>query len=148
VSGSSYNSPVRRKCADLKGGLMQKVRRSRPEGTDGASRRPPLVGFARGRRSLVVVALGASCAVLLANAARAEIAPTGTRINLFAGTSQTFPADQPFHVSHGWESLPSSDQSVGIWRFSLTVDGVAVRPTFFEMIIIDDPVLGTLLFRP
>ena len=71
----------------------------------------------------------------------------GSPLNLFGGV-QTFPAGQPFNISHGWLLDANETQALGKYQFSLTVDGVEVRPDFIETIRSEDPVLGTLLFRP
>jgi hypothetical protein len=70
----------------------------------------------------------------------------GTPLNLFAGV-QTFGEGDPFNISHGWLTQPRTTEALGKYRFSLTVDGVEVKPDFIETTRFDDPVLGTLLFR-
>jgi len=70
----------------------------------------------------------------------------GTPLNLFRGV-QTFGSGLPFNISHGWLTLPRATEALGKWRFSLTVDGVEVKPDFIETTRSDDPLLGTLLFR-
>jgi hypothetical protein len=106
--------------------------------------------LSRGRPTLFTCALLiAACAVVFVPRASANTDKTvGPRISVFGDATQTFPAGQPFHFSHGWQSQPSGDHAIGNWRFSLTVDGVEVKPDFIETIRSDDPVLGTLLFRP
>ena len=71
----------------------------------------------------------------------------GARIGIFGGTTQSFPAGQPFHFSHGFTTKPSTDGSLGLWRFTLTLDGVEVKPSFIDIGQIDDPVFGHLLHR-
>jgi hypothetical protein len=71
----------------------------------------------------------------------------GTRISLFGGATQTFPAGQPFNFSHGFFTSPTLDGSLGLWRFSLTLDGAEVKPSFIDMIEADDPVFGTVIHR-
>jgi hypothetical protein len=98
-------------------------------------------------RTLCLALLLVACSVAFVPSA-ASADPNklvGAPLGLFA---QTFPAGQPFHISHGWLLLPSGGEALGKFRFSLTVDGVEVRPDFIETIPFDDPVLGTLLFRP
>src|SRR6476659_7677933 len=71
----------------------------------------------------------------------------GARIGIFGGATQSFPAGQPFHFSHGFTTKPSTDGSLGLWRFTLTLDGVEVKPSFIDIRQMDDPVFGHLLFR-
>ena len=71
----------------------------------------------------------------------------GARIGIFGGAAQSFPAGQPFHFNHGFTTKPSTDGSLGLWRFTLTLDGVEVKPSFIDIRQIDDPVFGHLLFR-
>jgi len=51
-------------------------------------------------------------------------------------------------MSHGWLLDANTTQALGEYGFSLTVDGVEVKPDFIETLRSVDPVLGTLLFRP
>lgn len=71
--------------------------------------------------ALVVLAL----AVVPAAAAGGK-ERVGSRINLFDGAFQVFPAGQPFHVAHGWSLQPdvTDYDALGKWGFSLNVDGV------------------------
>ena len=87
-------------------------------------------------------------ACVMVSAANAGPAPTGTRISIFGG-SQTFPANQPFYFRHFWEVEPGADDTgpVGLWTFSLSVDGVP-QHGFVDTQVIFDPVDGTLLLRP
>ena len=74
----------------------------------------------------------------------------GTRINLFAGGFQVFPAGQPFHIAHGWildQSNPETAQALGRWDFTLAVDGVEGRESFVEKVHQQDPVFGLLQAR-
>jgi hypothetical protein len=71
----------------------------------------------------------------------------GARIGVFGGATQTFPAGQPFHFSHGWQVKPDTDGPLGLWAFSLTLDGVQMSPDFIEERQIDDPVFGHLIHR-
>ena len=67
---------------------------------------------------------------------------------LFSSVS-TFPAGEPFHIARGWELGPGElVHSIGLWQYRLTIDGVAVQPNFNETIVSQDPVDGTILFRP
>ena len=97
-------------------------------------------------RRLLPVTIGVLLAAcVMVSAANASPAPTGTRISIFGG-SQTFPANQPFYFSHFWVVEPSVSGPVGLWTFSLSVDGVP-QHGFVATQVISDPV-GTLLFRP
>jgi len=88
------------------------------------------------------------CAALLAAAANATPAPTGARISIFGGTSQTYPAGQPFYFRHGWLNAPSFDGGIGLWSFSLSVDGVEQHGFLQTIVTQDFPGIGTVLFRP
>jgi hypothetical protein len=71
---------------------------------------------------------------------------TGTRINLFAGGFQVFPAGEPFHISHGWVRVLGDDQGEtpanGRYGFSLAVDGQDSPADYVERAPREDPVLG------
>jgi hypothetical protein len=71
----------------------------------------------------------------------------GARIGIFGGATQSFPAGQPFHFSHGWLVKPDTDGPLGLWSVSLTLDGVQLHPDFIEERQIDDPVFGHLIHR-
>jgi hypothetical protein len=92
---------------------------------------------------LALAALAAAPGVLAASHER-----TGAQIQVTGGAFQTFPAGQPFFVAHGWFYEPRVMPAVGKFRFSLTVDGVEVRPSFIDMNPLDDPVHGRHGFRP
>ena len=38
----------------------------------------------------------------------------GEQIHLFIDTPETFPADTPFHIMHGWVLYPSEDGPIGL----------------------------------
>ncbi len=100
------------------------------------------------RTATCLCALIVLCSVVLVPGASAGTDKTvGTSLNLFGGV-QTFPAGQPFYMSHGWLLDANTTQALGEYGFSLTVDGVEVKPDFIETLRSVDPVLGTLLFRP
>ena len=67
-----------------------------------------------------------ACMLLVGMAAPAMAAqePVGERFNLFAGEPDTYPADEPFFVIHGWGVIPSVDNPPGHFNFTLDVDGV------------------------
>ncbi len=89
-----------------------------------------------------------SAVQLMATSAQ-PVTPTevGARISVFGGATQTFPAGQPFHFSHGWQVKPDTDGALGAWRFLLTLDGVELNPDFIDLRQIDDPVNGHLIHR-
>jgi hypothetical protein len=88
------------------------------------------------RRSLVGVVALAALLVFTLPAAAVPRARTGERINVLLGTPTTFPANQPFHVAHGWILLPrdneNSPQTIGEYAFRLEVDGQTVEPDFVD----------------
>jgi hypothetical protein len=85
------------------------------------------------RWHLALLALVATAVVALpAGAGQKE--RIGERINLVAGTPATFPANQPFHIAHGWLQIPdrSDYNAVGKTDFTLEVDGPLVDADFIE----------------
>jgi hypothetical protein len=77
---------------------------------------------------MILVVFAAALLIVLPVQAHGHT-PTGPRINLNWGPT-TFPAGEPFHITHGWYMMPSEDAPVGLWNFELEVDGVPMKPTF------------------
>ena len=77
------------------------------------------------RRRLVSVltVLLLSVALVAAVPAVAAEAPVGDQINVFTGHPDTFPADTPFHIVHGWFFAPDETTAVGAFGFRLDVAG-------------------------
>ena len=96
--------------------------------------------------ALVVVAAATVCATI-ASGAIASPAPTGSRLFIW-NSQQTFPGGQPFYFEHGWQNGPSIDGGVGLWTFSLSVDGVPQHGFVDPLVITQDPTYGTLIWRP
>ena len=74
----------------------------------------------------------------------------GTRINLFGGGFQVFPADQPFHFTHGFglgHDDPGTAQAFGRYDFTLAVDGVEGRESFVERFQLQVPDVGLVKAR-
>ena len=96
-----------------------------------------------------VVLVAAACVLtgLFVTSASATPVTVGPQISIFGGATQTFTAGQPFHVSHRWTTKPSKDGSLGLWRFSLTLDGVKANSSFIDLQQIDDAVFGHVLGR-
>lgn len=94
------------------------------------------------RTSLFALAL----AVALVPAAAADTKErTGTRINLFAGGLQFFPANEPFYIQHGWaisQGNPDDPQAIGRFGFSLAVDDVERREDFVDKFHVEHPTIG------
>jgi hypothetical protein len=70
--------------------------------------------------------------------------PLGERINVLLGAPTTYPANQPFHVAHGW-TLGSDDgdhDAIGKFSFTLDVDGQPVEADFVERSVRDDGLLA------
>jgi len=92
------------------------------------------------RMAALIVVLAAAVSVTTAQAATGD--RTGTRLSLFAGASQTLPAQQPFYLQHGWGLVPQKKLSdspgdpqavaVGAYLFTLAVDGVPVQADFID----------------
>src|SRR2546430_11378683 len=74
--------------------------------------------------ALALIALPAA-----ANAGTNE--PVGPAVSVLLGTPTSFPAGQPFHITHGWAvGATAPPQAVGIYAFRLEVDGVTRAPDF------------------
>ena len=74
----------------------------------------------------------------------------GTRISLFGAGFQVFPAGQPFWIGHGWilaQTDHETAQALGRYDFTLAVDGVEGRESFFELSHRQDPDFGPLQVR-
>jgi peptide/nickel transport system substrate-binding protein len=86
------------------------------------------------KRYIVIVLAGAAVLVAGAPASAEPHERIGERINLLLGTPTTFPADQPFHIVHGWllTSENSHYDANGKFSFALEVDGEPVEPDFVE----------------
>jgi hypothetical protein len=101
------------------------------------------------RLALVCAALLVGLALVPGASADAK-ERVGTRINLFGGGFQVFPAGQPFHFVHGWgldQSNPETAQALGRFGFSLAVDGVEGRESFVEKFHVQVPGVGRVQAR-
>jgi hypothetical protein len=83
-------------------------------------------------KKLVLALLIVAMALPLAAPAGAEApAPVGPRINIYLGGSpQTFPANEPFHIRHGWQPDPTDGYPIGLFSFELEIDGQPVEADF------------------
>jgi hypothetical protein len=103
------------------------------------------------KRILPALLLLAIALVLAPSSAAEGHERVGTRINLFAGAFQVFPANRPFHISHGWglgQSNPeTTPQALGRYGFSLAVDGGDRREDYVEKSHVLDPTFGRLQGR-
>jgi hypothetical protein len=100
------------------------------------------------KRVVLAFVLATACTAFFASSAAATPAPTGSRISIFQ-PEQTFPAGQPFYVQTGWGNNPGLDGGIGLWQFSLTVDGIA-QMGFLNVSVSPDPgnPTGNLVLRP
>ena len=80
------------------------------------------------KRRMILVVFAAALLIVLPVQAHGHT-PTGAYIHLTYGPT-TFPAGEPFHISHGWSIVPDEYAPVGRWTFELEVDGVPMKPTF------------------
>ena len=55
----------------------------------------------------------------------------GDRLFIYDSGSQTFPADTPFHIVHGWRMDPAEEEPE-LFKFQLEVDGVYREEDFIE----------------
>jgi hypothetical protein len=102
------------------------------------------------KRILPALLLLAITLVVAPIAAAEEHERVGTRINLFAGNVQFFPAGQPFHISHGWGLSPHDGApalALGKYGFSLAVDGQEWEDDYVEKTKVEHPDFGTLQSR-
>ncbi len=90
---------------------------------------------------LVIVLLMSSQLATAAPAAAGQWQPVGERIRVWDG-SIVFPAGAPFHIMHGWVQT-SEDGAIGIFDFTLEVDGV-LRQEDFKMFSADSGYPDTL----
>jgi hypothetical protein len=65
-------------------------------------------------------------------AAAKQKVPVGEKINVLVGSPDTFPAGEPFHISHGWALDPTLGHAVGLFGFELEVDGVLREEDFVD----------------
>lgn len=82
-----------------------------------------------------------AAALLIVLPVQAQVDKTiGERINILGGAPTTYPAGEPFHVSHGWSLAAQDNAPAGLWTFELEVDGVSLKPDFIEHTVISyDP---------
>ena len=78
----------------------------------------------------VVLLIVALLSLATPAATAAESIRVGDRLSLFRSDS-TFPTGQPFHIAHGWWN-PTNIPGVGLFKFSLDVDGSLVKEDFIE----------------
>jgi hypothetical protein len=100
------------------------------------------------RKLVVVLAVAVACTAFFATGARATPAPTGPQLSDFGPAQQTFPAGQPFHFEDGWGNTPSGDGAVGLWTFSLTVDGIPQMGFLDTRVITDFTPPEPLILHP
>lgn len=62
----------------------------------------------------------------------ARLQPVGARINIYNSGPQTFPANAPFHITHGW-LLSIEDTQPELFDFKLQVDGVYKKVDIIEV---------------
>jgi hypothetical protein len=60
----------------------------------------------------------------------------GERLDIFESGSQTFPANTPFHVVHGWQ-LDADEEWIELFDFQVAVDGVFRELSFFQSVLDD-----------
>jgi len=101
------------------------------------------------RKLVVAFAVAVACTAVFASGAGAAPAPTGPQLSIFFQPQQTFPAGEPFHIRTGWGNNPAADGGIGLWHFSLTVDGIS-QMGFLDVSVTPDPgnPTGTLILRP
>jgi len=97
------------------------------------------------RIPLVTVFLIVALLAAVTPVAADQKAPVGERIRIYDG-AMTFAAGTPFNTRHGWIQ-PSTDEAIGVFDFTLDVDGVPQRETFkWFYVQSGDPDMLTRLF--
>ena len=82
-------------------------------------------------RLLAIAAVLVGALVVAGAVPAAAPSPVGDRIGLFSATT-TFPAGQPFYLSHGWGvGATEPPAGAGIYEFRLDVDGGRELQTAF-----------------
>ena len=87
------------------------------------------------KKKILLIVLIAALVFVVPAAAKGKT-PVGERINVLFGTPTSYPAGEPFHISHGWLFDLPDHAPVGIWLFRLEVDGVFVEHDFVQTEII------------
>jgi hypothetical protein len=78
------------------------------------------------RNKLLTTIIIALAVLVLATPVAADgHAPIGDRIGFWMGSYVDFPAGTSFNIRHGWQQF-SGDGAIGIFSFSLELDGVPV----------------------
>lgn len=78
--------------------------------------------------SILIVLLLAASPVLAADRVR-----IGEQINVLFGTPDVFPANQPFHIAHGWLNVPPMPMG-----FVLEIDGEVVQHDFIDKTVVNE----------
>jgi len=101
------------------------------------------------RKLVGALAVAVACTAVFASGAGAAPAPTGPRLSIFFQPTQTFPAGEPFNIETGWGNNPALDGGIGLWQFSLSVDGIP-QMGFLDVLVFPDPgnPTGNLVLRP
>lgn len=87
--------------------------------------------------SILIVLLLAASPVLAADRVR-----VGEQIDVFAGTPDVFPANEPFHIAHGWGNIAPVPMG-----FILEVDGIEVQYDFIEKTVLNEnPLLINIIW--
>lgn len=82
------------------------------------------------RRFCVVVVLALLSAVVGSVPAAADRpAPVADQFNLFFGVPSDYPADTPFHDTHGW-TIGRESKGAGLYNFELWIDGEYLSADF------------------
>lgn len=77
----------------------------------------------------IVLLIMLTILVVTAPATAARPEPVGARLSIFPGAEDfTFPAGEPFNISHGWSFAPPEDIPGSGLGFELWVDGVFHEP--------------------
>ena len=70
----------------------------------------------------------------------------GDRLFIYDSGSQTFPADTPFHIVHGWRMDPAEEEPE-LFKFQLEVDGVYREEDFIETKPVETGVARRFVFN-
>ena len=96
------------------------------------------------KRMIIFALLAVGMALLFSTTSVLAVKPqpVGERLNLSEGPGE-FPANTPFHITHGFASLYYITEPIGngfaLSKMTLELDGVEVEPTYIESTWLAEP---------
>jgi len=83
------------------------------------------------KKSKLFISLVLIMFVLVPSVAASKEGRVGERISMWSASPIKFAANKPFHIAHGWVN-ETNITGVGLFKFSLDVDGFPVKADFVE----------------